>query len=299
MLNRLGLNETAASRRKRQQLDHLLTVTAPHELIVLAGIAFLVFWLLVWSLFGSIENGFTIECVLIKPGARHHVVATETGHLLEYFVAPGDRVEEGSPIARQSMPKLAREVAALRDRVDLLEQDAMRAADSDDALALTLAAARAEALKMEALRSVREMIVTESGGEVMALNSEPGSHLYAGAPIARIRSEPVAEDVPMHAVARLDSRVAQRLKLGLAATVDVPMREGKMLSIPGVLTSVTAGPLPGWLAEKLPAADGAAHRIDVAFNAVPNPSVVDGADCRVGIILGRVPPAALLDPGRF
>lgn len=299
MLNRLGLNETAASRRKRQQLDHLLTVTAPHELIVLAGIALLVFPLLAWSLFGRIENGFTTGCVLIKPGARHHVVATEVGHLLEYLVAPGDRVEVGAPIARQSMPKLAREVAALRDRVDLLEQGALRAADNGGALASMLASTRAEALKMEALRSVRETIVTESSGEITALNSEPGSYLFAGAPIARIRGEPGAEDGPIHAVARLDSRTAQRLEPGLPVSVEVPMREGKMLTMPGVLMSVTAGPLPGWLEELLPVDDGAAHLIDVALEAAPSPPVEDGTACRVGIVLGRVPPVALLDPGRF
>ena len=299
MLNRLGLNETAASRRKRHQLDHLLTVTAPHELIVLTGIALLMFALLAWSLFGSVEDGFATDCVLIKPGARHHVVASEVGHLLEYLAAPGDHVEPGTPIARQSVPKLAREVAALRERVDLLEQETFRAADSGGALALTLVSARTEALKMEAVRSVREMIVTESGGEVTALNLEPGSHLLAGVPIARIRSEPGAGDGQMHAVARLDSRVAQRLKPGLPASVDVPMRDGTTSAMPGVLTLVTAGPLPGWLAELLPAGDRAAHRIEVALEAAPSPPVADGAACRVAITLGRVSPAALLDPGRF
>ncbi|MCY3873939.1 MAG: hypothetical protein OXF88_06560 [Rhodobacteraceae bacterium] len=299
MLNRLGLNETAASRRKRQQLDHLLTVTAPHELIVLAGIAFLLLSLLAWSLFGRIENGFTTDCVLIEPGDRHHVVATEVGHLLEYLVAPGDRVEAGAPIARQSIPGLAREVAALRDRVDLLEQEALRAADSGIALASTLASTRAEAMKMEALRSVRETIVTQSSGEVTALNSKPGGHLFAGAPIARIRGEPGAEDGPMHAVARLDSRMAQLLEPGLPASVEVPMRDGKTLTMLGVLMSVTAGPLPGWVEELLPVDDGAAHRIDVALEAAPGPPVEDGAACRVGIVLGRIPPVALLDAGRF
>lgn len=299
MLNRLGLNETAASRRKRHQLDHLLTVTAPHELIVLAGIAVLTFSLLAWSLFGSIEDGFTTDCVLIKSGVRHHVVATEAGHLLEYLVAPGDRVEEGTPVARQSMPKLAREVAVLRDRVALLEQEALRAEDSGSALALTLASARAEALKLEALRTAREVIVAGSNGEVTALNSEPGRHLAPGEPIALILSEPGAENGLMHATAQLDSRVARRLEPGLTAFVEMPMQEGESLTIPGVLTSVTSGPLPGWLAELLPVADGAVHRIDFALEAAANPSIVDSAACRVRIVLGRISPAALLDPGRF
>ena len=299
MLNRLGLNETAASRRKRHQLDHLLTVTAPHELIVLAGIALLTFSLLAWSLFGSIEDGLTTDCVLIKPGVRHNVVATETGHLLEYLVAPGDRVDEGTPVARQSMPRLAREIAVLRDRVDLLEQEALRAEDSGGALALTVASARTEALKMEALRSAREMIAAESSGEVVALNSEPGSYLVPGAPIALILGEPGVGDGSVNAAAQLDSRMVQRLKPGLSASVEVPMREGEMLTIPGVVTSVTAGPLPGWLEELLPAADGASHRVDLALEAAANPSVAEGAACRVRIALGRISPAALLDAGRF
>ncbi len=299
MLNRLGLNETVASRRKRHQLDHLLTVTAPHELIVLAGIALLTFSLLAWSLFGSIEDGLTTDCVLIRSGVRNHVVATEAGHLLEYLVAPGDHVDEGTPVARQSMPKLAREVAVLRDRVGLLEQEALRAEDSGGALALTLASARAEALKLEALRTAREMIVAGSSGEVAALNSEPGNHLFAGAPIALILGEAGAGDGSVSAAAQLSPGMARRVKPGLAATVEVPTREGRILTVPGVVTSVTAGPLPGWLVELMPAVDGASHRVDFALEAATNPSMVEGTSCRARVALGRISPAALLDAGRF
>lgn len=115
------LEGAASSRNKRQQLDHLLRITAPHERIILAGIGVVLLALMAWALFGSIVRSVTIDGVLIEPGLRHEVVSTEPGYLVEFLVVPGDRVEAGDPIARQSVPELVRETAALRDRVEMLE----------------------------------------------------------------------------------------------------------------------------------------------------------------------------------
>ena len=114
MFNNPFNEEDAASRNKRQQLDHLLRVKAPHERLILAGIGVVLLALGVWVLFGSVGRSVSLDGLLIEPGSRHAVVAAEPGHLMEFLVAPGDRVEPGDPIARQSVPELERETAALR-----------------------------------------------------------------------------------------------------------------------------------------------------------------------------------------
>lgn len=294
MLNKLGLDETAASRSKRQQLDHLLKATAPHELIVLAGIGLMLLSLFAWLMFGSMENGMTTDCTLIKSGARYDVASSEPGQLLEYLVVPGEQVEANAGIARQSVPELAREIAALRDRVNRLERDALRAGGRDEELISLLDSARVAVLEMEALRSVRETIVAPSSGEIMALQSVPGSYLPAGTPVARVRS---ASDAEARAVLATAPRMAQRIQPGMRAVVDTSTHEDEALALHGEVVSVTDGPLPYWLADFLSTTEATLHRVDIAFDSAPG--LADGTACRARIILGQSSPAALLGFGRF
>ena len=122
-----------------------------------------------WALFGSTVRSIAIDGVLIKPGGRHEVVSTEPGHLMKFLVAPGDRIEVGDPIARQSVPELERETAALRSRVELLETEIRLAGGNASALHSLLASTQVALLQMEARRSARELIVSHARGEVMAL----------------------------------------------------------------------------------------------------------------------------------
>lgn len=73
------LEKALASKDQRQQLDHLLRVTAPHERLLLAGIGVLLLALAVWAFFGSITLGLTMEGVLIEPGDRYEVMAANVG----------------------------------------------------------------------------------------------------------------------------------------------------------------------------------------------------------------------------
>lgn len=294
MLDRLGLDETAASRSKRQQLDHLLKTTAPHELIVLAGIGLMLLMLLAWSLFGSMEDGVTADCVLIKPNARYDVISTEPGQLLEYFVAPGDRVEAKAAIARQSVPELDREVVVLRDQVRRLERYNRQTGGRDHELALMLESARMMVLEVEALRSVRETVVALSRGEIMTLHSAPGDYLLAGTPVAQIRSVSGAEDQSMLATA---SYMAPHIQPGMRASVEVLMRGRDTVTMHGEVVSVTDRSLPHWLAAFLSPAEDALHRVDIALD--PAPSVADGTACRARVVLGQSPPVALLGFGLF
>ena len=285
------LEAAASSRNKRQQLDHLLRITAPHERFILAGIGLVVLALVVWALFGSIVRSVTIDGVLIEPGARHEVVSTEPGHLVEFLVVPGDRVEAGDPIARQSVPELERETAALRDRVEMLETELSQVGGG---LRSLLASAEVALLQMEAKRSARELIVSPIGGEIMALRSDSGEYLPAGGAVAELRD---AEDRPLQAVLRVAPRMAQRIQPGMQASVEVVMPDGATRRLDGEVASVIPGPLPNWLAALRPAVADSAHQVDVVLHQASDLSVPDGTLCRIRIVLGRYSPAALFDLG--
>lgn len=293
----MRLDKAAASASKRRQFHVLLTVTAPHERIIFTVAVLLILALLTWVLFGRIEHGITVDGVLIKPGDRYEVVSVEPGHLIEFLVRPGDRVKDGDEIARQSVPELNREIAALRRSVDLLERENPRSGENSASILPRLAAARAALLEMEARRTAREMIIAHIGGEVMAFLSEPGSFVSAGTSVARIRNSFNVEPGSIQAVLRVEPSIAQRIRTGLTATVEVTVPGSDPQRLTGEVGSVTAGPLPKWLASLQPATEDSLHRIDIMLRQVPESPLPGGSSCRVRIVLGKAPPIALLSPG--
>lgn len=292
MFDNAFLDEAAGNRNKRQQLDHLLRITAPHERIILAGIGVVLLALVAWTLFGSIVRSVTLDGVLIEPGTRHEVVSTEPGHLVEFLAVPGNRVRAGNPIARQSVPELEREIAALRDRVELLETELRQGGGNGRTLRSLLTSTRVALLQMEAQRSAREVIVSPVEGEIMTLWSSPGEYLPIGGAVAQLRD---AKDQPLQAVLRLAPRMAQRLQSGMRAWVEVVVPDGAKRRFHGEVSSVLPGPLPNWLASLQPAVADSAHRVDVILHQASDLSVPDGTPCRVRIVLGRHAPAELFD----
>lgn len=291
MFNDLQLNQAAANRNKRQQLDHLLRIVAPHERVILASIGFALLALVVWVIFGSIVRSVTVEGVLLKPGVRHEVVSVEPGHLVKFLVDLGDQVEEGDPIARQTVPELEREMIALRDQIEILEAG-IRQVGGDGTHSL-LASAQEALLQMEGRRVAKEVVVSHMSGEVMALEVAPGDYLPAGSVVAQLRNH---EDKPLQAVLQVDSRIAKRLQVGMQASVEIVMPDGTVHEVDGEVASITSGPLPHWLAAFRPEGTNYAHRVDIALDFQLDPAVSDGTPCRVRIVLGQHSLIALLDP---
>lgn len=284
------LDQAANSRNKHQQLDHLLRVTAPHERMILAGIGLVMLALVAWALFGSIVRSVTIDGVLIEPGPRHEIVSTEPGYLEAFLAAPGDHVEAGSPIARQNVPELEREAAALRGRVETLETELRQAGGNGGALPSLLAAAQVALLQMEARRSARELIVSPVAGKVTALRSDPGEYLQAGSAVAQLRE---TEDQPLQAVLQVAPHMAKRIQPGMRASVEIMMPDEAQRQFDGDVSSVTPGPLPNWLATRRPAVPNATHRVDVVLRHASDLSLPDVTPCRVRIALGQQPLTAL------
>ena len=289
-------NIAAEAKNDREQLDRLLRITAPHERFALGCIGLVLLAFVAWSLFGSIVRSVTVDGVLVAPGERRTAVTAEPGQLLEFLVAPGDRVRAGQPVARQSVPELDRETAALRERVNLLRSQIGLAGGTGSALRSLLASAQAALLQMEARRATRQTIVSRRAGEVMALLSAPGEYLPAGAAVAQIRE---GASRPVEAVLRADRQLVRRLRPGMAASVDVTMPGGETRRLEGKVARITAGPLPDWLARLAPGVPHASQRVDIVLGPAPGLAAADGTPCRLRIELGSHAPIAIFDSGRY
>lgn len=291
MFNSPFLEEAAASRSERQQLDRLLRIAAPHERLLLAGIGALVLALVSWALFGSVVRTVAIDGVLIKPGDRHEVVSSEPGHLVEYLVDVGDQVAAGDPIARQSVPELDREWQVLRDRVDLLQEEIRESAGGGAAVRSRLASARSAMLQLEARRSARESLASHVEGEVMALGLTGGDYMPPGTAVAQIRT---AAGDTVQAVTQVGSRLAGIIRSGMKASIEVAVPNAGVRRLNAGVALVTPGPLPKWLAAEHAAVVGEVHRVDVALAPTADPPDVDRAACRIRVVLGQYRPIALL-----
>ena len=294
MFNNPFREEAAASKNERQQLDHLLRITAPHERVILAAIGAVLVGFVAWGLLGSIVRAVTFDGVLIEPGVRHEIVSTEPGHLVEILVAPGDRVAAGAPIARQTVPELERETAVLLERVGMLEAELREASGHNDVLRSLLDSTDAALLQMESRRDSRASIVSHGAGEVMNLFAAPGDYLPAGAAVALLRA---MDDGPRWAALQVTPDMAQRIETGMKAEVEFVMPDGTSHRLEGEVAVVTVEPLPDWLAALLPTSTGPAHRVDVTLHEASELSVPDGSPCRIRIELGRDTPVALLAAG--
>ena len=286
--------EAAAHRNQRQQLDHLLRITSPHERIVLGGIGLVLLAFIGWALFGSIVRDITVDGLLVAPGKRYEVTASATGHVLEFFARPGDRIKAGDQIARQTVPEIEQRVIAMRDRVEMLTDQAKQAGQYGRVLQSRLVSARAALLQLESRRSVREAIVSPVGGEVLTLRSEAGDFLSPGNSIALVRD---VKDGPFRVILRLAPRVARLVRPGMWASVMVAPADGATRRLQGKVALVAPGPLPRWLAEMAPAVSDSMHRIEVALDPGADIAPADGAPCRVRVVLGRHSPLSFLSPG--
>ena len=282
--------QESGNRNKYQQLDHLLRVTAPHERVILAGIGLAMLALVAWALFGSIVRSVTVDGILFEPGVRHELVSSEPGYLEAFLVVPGDHVEVGDPIARQSVPELDGEIAVLRDRIELLKSERRQVDGEGSGLPALLAAAQVALLQMDARRSARELIVSPVAGKVTALRSAPGAYLPAGGAVAQLHE---TGDQPIQAVLQVATRMAKRIQPGMRASVEIMMPDDARQRFDGEVSSVTSGPLPDWLATLQPATPATAHRVDVALHHASDLSLPDVTPCRVRIVLGQQPLTAL------
>ena len=294
MFNNPLLEAAAANKNDRQQLDRLLETVPRHERMALACFGLVLAAFVVWAFLGRVDRVVNVDGILLQPGVRHALVATEPGFLTELLVSTGDVVEAGNPIARQTVPVLDREYAALRERVALLRDQSGGPREEADPARLALEPARAALLQLEARRRAGSLIVSAVGGVVGVLRVVPGDYLPAGAVIAEVREERTGPPV---AVLRVSPDVAQGIEPGMTASVSIAAAGDTPGPARGRVASVTAGAMPGGPVTALAAVAAHTHEIEVVLEDASVPDVPDGTPCSVRIVIGREPPAALFARG--
>ena len=294
MFNDPFLNAAASSKKERQQLDRLLETASLHERMVLAGIGLVVAAFVVWAFLGRVDRVVNVDGILLLPGARHALVATEPGVLTELLVAPGDLVEAGDPVARQTAPVLDRELAVLRERVARLRTRTNETGEDGDAARPRLQSADVALLQMEARRLAGTSIASEARGVVSMLRVVPGDYLQAGTVIAQVREE---QDGPPIAVVRPRPERAQGIEPGMQASVRIAMPGASTHVARGRVASVATRAMPRAPAAPPSAVEEYTHRIEVVLDDASTLAVPDGMPCRIRIVIGREPPAALFARG--
>lgn len=279
------------SKSEREQLDNLLKVSAPHEQVFLAiiGVIFPVF--LCWLVFGSITRTLSIDGILVESGARYPISAKSDGRLETWLVAPGERLEPGDPVARQTVPELENQAEMLRALVASVSADVSSAADGAG-LASLQASARKSLLQLEAERIASGVIVSQRSGVVMTLLHSPGEELRAGDNIAWIRAE---SELPFRVIAQVPDDVARHLSAGMTVTVTVAPAHEAARQFRAQVADATAKTWPDWLTSGVPVDPGGPlQRVDFLFDPDAVAGIPDGTPVKVDITLEQHAPAALL-----
>ena len=87
-----------------EQLDHLMTVTASRDWIILAVIGSLTVTALLWSIFGQLPIRVNGKGILIRSGGIFEIVSLAAGQIVEINVDVDDVVSTGDVVARISQP---------------------------------------------------------------------------------------------------------------------------------------------------------------------------------------------------
>ncbi len=283
---RLFREEAFARRGQTEPLDGLLRVTAPHEWVLLAGLATALLGIILWGALGSIEHSLFAHCVLALSGERHPVVSGVSGTVQEVLAGSGDAVAAGQPVARVGLHDLNNDAAVARARVAALESIAGTAPD-------TLAAARAELHQIELLQATGESIVSPVAGELASHAVAAGQSVAAGDRIAWVR---VGTGNEMEAVTLLDMENARRLDQGMQARV-TPALADRRAAVPlnATVSEITARGTapPTWLMEFGLPAPARSHLVRFALQDRPL-HLTDGTPCGLHVVLGREPPVRVL-----
>ena len=104
-----------------EQLEQLLQVTNRKSWITLATLGFLIFMVLLWSIFGRIPVTVNGTGILIYPRQVMPFQASVQGQLSSMNIAVGDRVQAGQVIATVSVPDIAQRLDQERMRLERME----------------------------------------------------------------------------------------------------------------------------------------------------------------------------------
>lgn len=89
-----------------ERLDVMMQITSPAGWLALTALGFVVFLIIVWSIFGWIPIKVNGQGILIRGGAVLAVTAETQGRLNQVTISPGDVIQRGQIIARVGQDEL-------------------------------------------------------------------------------------------------------------------------------------------------------------------------------------------------
>ena len=290
-------DEALARNAQPEPLDGLLRVTAPHEWLLLGGLAVALFAAFVWGALASVERTASARGVLLYPGERHAAVSTVSGIVSQVAARAGDRVDSDQVIARLELPELGWRLQVARARLALLEERATQAGIAARSwLDAETAAAHMEIVELEALEAAGAVVVSPQAGEITWSRLAEGQLVDAGEAVAEVRIG--NHDAP-EAIVFVPPESSRRIEVGMEATIAYTAAPGSRVFSGTVAdASPRLAELPPWLSRHgLASSDGtdsAGHLIRLSLSGSDDARIPDGAACHVEIVLERRSPIGLL-----
>ena len=122
-MNKPETSEKKTDRRySLEQLDRLVTITAPVWWIDLVAVYVVIGVALIWAIWGAIPTKVQGHGILVSTGGVQEVVARTSGKVAAVLVKPGDMVQEGQVVARIIQPALTSQVENIRKELDSLKK---------------------------------------------------------------------------------------------------------------------------------------------------------------------------------
>ncbi len=120
--------------RSPEQLDALLSATAPLGWLALLAIALVAAGVTGWAFFGTILRTTHGEGMIVRDGdiSLFELSAQGSGMVREILVRAGDQVEAGQVVARLSLPALDREIGSRRTMLEELQSRDARQTQSEE-----------------------------------------------------------------------------------------------------------------------------------------------------------------------
>jgi HlyD family secretion protein len=108
-------------RSSLEQLDRLVTITAPVWWIDLVAVYVVIGVALIWAIWGAIPTKVQGHGILVSTGGVQEVVARTSGKVTAVLVKPGEMVQAGQVVARIVQPTLASQIENTRKELDSLK----------------------------------------------------------------------------------------------------------------------------------------------------------------------------------
>lgn len=290
MVLKRSIYRTRALLRQRQaeSLDDLLSVTAPHEWVMLCAFGLVLLIAAAWGVLGTIEESISAPAALLVSGQRHDVVSSVSGTVLRVSVTIGDRVEAGDTlaiVATAEGAQLARLEASLEE---LLPPDLSRQAI--DAIG--------ESLGYDPGSSGSRRLLSPGKGEVTTLSLAPGRAVAVGDHVAQIAS---GSEPGFEVLAFVPWGQSEGIRAGMEARVfvDSPLSDAADVLAASVLEVSDRPERPApWLADlALAGASSQPTRmVRAALSYPPGDWAEDRTACLLQVPIGHRSPASLLVP---